>query len=58
MLPAPRGAAQTVTLTGIDDDDRDGTESHKVVTGAATSADPQYAALDPTDLNARNADND
>jgi hypothetical protein len=56
--PGNWNQAQTVTLTGIDDDERDGTRSYQVVTGPATSADPEYAVLDPTDLNARNWDND
>jgi hypothetical protein len=56
--PGNWNQAQTVTLTGIDDNERDGTRSYQVVTGPATSADPEYAALDPTDLNARNSDND
>jgi hypothetical protein len=56
--PGNWNQAQTVTLTGVDDDAWDGTQSYKVVTGAATSADPQYAALDPTDLDARNSDDD
>jgi hypothetical protein len=56
--PGNWNQAQTVTLTGIDDDDRDGTQSYEVVTGPATSADPRYAALDPPDLIARNADDD
>ena len=30
---------QTVTLTGIDDDERDGSQSYQVLTGAAVSAD-------------------
>jgi hypothetical protein len=56
--PGNWNQAQTVTLTGIDDDERDGTGSYQVVTGPATSADPQYAAMDPPDLIARNSDND
>jgi hypothetical protein len=49
---------QTVTVTGIDDEERDGSQSYQVVIGAAPSADSQYQGLDPADVPARNADND
>jgi hypothetical protein len=56
--PQSWNQAQTVTLTGVDDADGDGAQVYRVVTGAALSSDPQYAGLDPQDLEARNGDND
>ena len=56
--PQSWNQAQTVTVTGVDDPDRDGAQSYRVVTGVATSADPEYAGIDPDDLEARNADNE
>jgi hypothetical protein len=49
---------QTVTVTGIDDDERDGNQSYQVVTSAVTSADADYNGIDPADLPARNSDDD
>jgi hypothetical protein len=49
---------QTVTVTGVDDQDRDGSQAYRVVTGAAVSADAAYGGLDPDDLDVRNADNE
>jgi hypothetical protein len=56
--PAAWNQPQTVTLTGVDDTDRDGPQSFKVILGVSTSADAGYAGIDPADLDARNADND
>jgi hypothetical protein len=56
--PANWNVPQTVTLTGVDDSDRDGSQAYRVVIGVLTSADPGYAGTDPADLDARNSDND
>ncbi len=51
-------APQTVTVTGVDDNELDGDVTYMVLTGAATSDDEAYAELDPADATAVNADND
>jgi hypothetical protein len=56
--PANWDQPQRVTVTGVDDDVRDGVQTYKVVTGAALSDDPEYAGIDPEDLEARNTDNE
>src|SRR5262249_25701931 len=49
--------AQTVTVTGVDDDLKDGNIAYTIVTGVQ-SADPLYAALKPADVQVINRDND
>ncbi len=51
-------AAQTVTVTGVNDDLDDGDVAFSVVTAAATSTDGNYNGLDPADVAATNTDND
>jgi hypothetical protein len=48
---------RTITVTGVDDDIADGTQSFNVAVTAA-SADPGYNALDPANVALLNADND
>jgi len=48
----------TVTVTGVDDAVDDGDIAYTVVTGVATSADPNYRGLDPPDVSVTNTDND
>ena len=43
-------AAQTVTVTGLDDKVADTDTAYKLVIGPATSTDSGYAGLDPADL--------
>ena len=50
--------AQTVTVTGADDAVDDGDIAYSIVTAAATSTDPLYSGLDPTDVSATNTDDD
>lgn len=51
--------AQTVTVKGVDDDVKDGNVEYKIVLGKPTSsADTNYAALDPPDVTLTNDDND
>jgi hypothetical protein len=57
FTPADWGAARTVTLSGVDDDLDDGDQPF-VVAVTAASADPVYAAIDPTDATGANADDD
>ena len=50
--------AQTITLTGVDDDMDDGNTAVTILTDAAVSADPKYNGLNPADVSASNSDND
>jgi hypothetical protein len=49
---------KTVTVTGVDDLAIDGDVTFTIVTAAATSTDPKYAGLNPTDVAVVNRDND
>jgi hypothetical protein len=50
--------AQTVTVTGVDDVVDDGNISFTITTAAATSVDPNYNGLNPSDVTVSNTDND
>ena len=50
--------AQTVTVTGVDDNIDDGNQSYTIVTAAATSPDQNYSGLNATDVSVTNTDND
>ncbi|MEN6494052.1 MAG: SdrD B-like domain-containing protein, partial [Thermoguttaceae bacterium] len=47
---------QTVTITGVLDALVDGNVAYKIVTGAATSTDPDYSGLNPVDVDVTNLD--
>ncbi len=49
---------QTVTVTGIDDNIVDGNVAYSIVTGVATSTDPNYSGVDASDVSVTNTDND
>ena len=49
---------QTVTVTGVDDDQVDGNITYAVILAAAASADTNYNGLDPADVSVTNLDND
>jgi outer membrane protein assembly factor BamE (lipoprotein component of BamABCDE complex) len=49
---------QTVTVTGVDDQSRDGDQPYTVITLAAGSSDPDYNGLNPPDVSVTNTDND
>jgi hypothetical protein len=51
-------AAQTVTITGVDDAIVDGTVAYTIVSGAATSTDPGYNGLAVADVSVSTTDND
>ncbi len=51
-------APQTVTVTGVDDDLIDGNQIYMIVTGAASSSDPEYDGVDVADVTLTNVDND
>ena len=50
--------AQTVTVTGVNDDLDDGDVAYAIVTAAATSSDPAYNGLNAADVSLTNTDND
>jgi hypothetical protein len=50
--------AQTVVVTGVNDDDPDGDRPFDVLIGPATSGDPAYDGMDPADLALTNVDDD
>ncbi|MBO9664109.1 choice-of-anchor U domain-containing protein [Dokdonella sp.] len=58
FTPADWNVAQTVTVTGVDDPQVDGSVAYSIVTAPATSADPNYAGIDAEDVAASNADDD
>ena len=51
-------SAQTVTMTGVDDFQVDGSVAYMIVTAAASSPDPNYSGLNPADVAVTNTDND
>ena len=50
--------AQTVTVTGVNDDLDDGDIAYSIVTAAATSADGNYNGINAADVAVTNTDND
>jgi hypothetical protein len=50
--------AQSVTVTGVDDQMADGAVAYRVLLGAAASADAVYSGMDAADVAVVNADND
>jgi len=52
-------AAQTVTVSGVDDFVADGNQTYKITIGAASSSDTNYNnVVNPTDLSLSNTDNE
>ena len=58
FTPANWDTEQTVTVTGVDDDEDDGNRGYTVVTATASSGDTNYNGLDPADVSVTNQDND
>ncbi len=50
--------AQTVTVTGVDDDVDDGDQDYTIVLAAATSTDANYSGFNPDDVSVTNTDDD
>ncbi len=48
--------AQTVTITGVNDDVDDNNQTYSIITGAATGGD--YIGINPSDVSVTNQDND
>jgi formylglycine-generating enzyme required for sulfatase activity len=51
-------SAQTVTVTGVNDDVDDGDQVYSVVLAVASSSDSNYNGLNPSDVSVSNSDND
>ncbi len=49
---------QVLTVTGVDDNVTDGTQSYQIITAPATSSDPKYNGLDSANVTLTNLDND
>ena len=58
FTPGNWQTAQTVTVTGVDDQIDDDNVSYSIITAAATSNDPKYAGLDAADVMLSNANDD
>ncbi len=58
FTPANWNVAQTVTVTGVDDNAADGDRAYTIRTGTVVSADPLYNNLNPADVAVVNRDND
>ena len=57
FTPENWNTPQTVTVTGVDDSERDGDVAYTIITAAATSSDPNYDRLDAADVSVTNRDN-
>ena len=51
-------AAQTVTVTGVNDNVDDDDQAYMIELAAAVSTDPNYSGVDPTDVSVSNTDDD
>ena len=51
-------SAQTITVTGVNDDLDDGDIAYSAVLAAATSSDGNYNGINPSDVSVTNEDND
>jgi hypothetical protein len=58
FTPSNWDTPQTVTVTGVDDDDADGDVFYSIVLAAASSGDSEYNGLDPDDVSATNEDDE
>jgi hypothetical protein len=58
FTPVNWAAAQTVTVTGVNDNLVDGNQLFTIRTGVATSADPLYSGINPSDVTVTNIDNE
>ena len=50
--------AQTVTVTGVNDDVDDGNIAYTITTGTTSSSDSSFNGIDPDDVSVTNTDND
>lgn len=58
FTPENWNVAQTVIVTGIDDNTVDGDAVYNIITSSATSSDPDYNGFNPADVSFTNLDDD
>ncbi len=58
FTPLSWSTPQTVTVSGVDDAELDGSVAYTVLTGAAQSSDASFANVDPVDVSVTNLDNE
>lgn len=58
FAPSQWNSAQTVTVTGVDDDQFDGDKIFSITTGTAISDDQKYEGLDADDVSVINVDDE
>ncbi|MEQ9410014.1 MAG: CARDB domain-containing protein [Fuerstiella sp.] len=58
FTPLNWNVAQTVTVTGQDDDVDDGDVAYNIVLGTVQTTDTNYQGIDPADVSLTNVDND
>jgi large repetitive protein len=58
FTPMNWNAPQTVTVTGVNDDEADGAQTYVIVTAPAVSTDTSFDGLNPDDVGCSNTDND
>jgi hypothetical protein len=58
FTPQNWNVPQTITITGVDDKEREGDQPFTIKVGPTTSADSGYNNLDPDDLSVTNVDDD
>ncbi|MEG4802837.1 FG-GAP-like repeat-containing protein [Microcoleus sp. ARI1-B5] len=58
FTPNTWNTPQQVTVTGVDDNIADGSQTYNIVTAAAVSTDSNYSNLNPSDVGITNSDND
>jgi large repetitive protein len=58
FTPANWSTSQSVTVTGVDDAEHDGSPMYQVQLGMPTTTDAGYADLDPADVTLTNIDDD
>jgi gliding motility-associated-like protein len=58
FTPGNWSTAQTVTVTGVDDNIDDDNVTYTIVTAKASSSDSKYSVINPADVTVTNIDND
>ncbi len=58
FTPLDWNLPQTVTVTGVDDNEADGDVDYQIAILPVASTDPNYASLDPADVSVVNEDDD
>ncbi len=58
FTPGNWNLQQSVTVSGVDDDDNDGDVAYQVITAPALSDDPLYSGINPDNVSVTNLEND